>query len=1225
MCVNKTTDTGKILGELHKKSASVSNHLRGDLKTSGQPTPKDASAFTTITTLSSKSEICDLQKDDQKEDSSAAEDPIRQLLYSTSKTSALSSSGSSTSSNSSGVDKQDLSLDPHCEQINSENIERHDVTGADSIAALSLPQRDLDVRDTHQQGEDSGIESMDTLSEKSPNQGEDSFPNQEKLDRELKDVTPLTIPSPSHNQLSATSSSKVNTKMPQISQNKLVTIDKSNINDTNPRKQPETSSMIAHTKVIPEALTEINGAAIGSTVKTEPVHLSPKAIEDTNTTENGANVKTPLQVNIFSENMVKKEDLDKSEIVSTHSLYSKDNANESTAKTETESPCNNTIEEDKRSSKSNDGSSSTSEEFKSILDTNDRTKLDSNMKGDGISTTSEMSGDSKTKTETSDIETDQVETPSNSGHEVKEELLCPKNMDKKVEGESVDDLAQLSNKVSSCLTPVIPIEKQQEPSVSDSSVNSESKKSSLTPSSQVLSVKSSNEHKSNEGETKETVTSSKYSALSVEKITATAKSIDVTNSDNTTKLNGPKEVVEGSNNHASVSVSLLRLPAASETINGSNDYKKGSDQRSKGLVSDAKFASLSDSAETDVSKNSSTVSVKQISIPCGNGINIASNGTTMSSNQEDHERSSSSTPEIPMLTGATEIVNPTTVTNCITLHSAASAIGRTSSPILTNGTTGGGIQVHRAAGLNNIPPGAKMVPVKLVSVPGVDGNMPGMRLVRVSPVKTHPAIHQGHPGGITIDANTLGSVPRTRTVVIKSSMLKSATTGAMAQAATVHQNATIISTTASYSAFPSTSIMNTHPGSSVIAGPSAFAITPNPSPLPPHIVTSQPLSPSLLLNASQNPIHATPPPSVLKEANANTSTPPATPPINNASELMGNAGFSIPNHNNSSTMVELIPNSTLPGLNHSVHSANLPISVSIARRSISASVVPVPAMNTISSAAASSSGVTTLLGPSLSITPVEVGGGNTSSLSSSGTKSIIEHGKPPSSILNSVLASMAATAPRNSEPSPMIVTSVSRNHMSGTTIVDTPILVKSPTDISRIVQAPAAVTVSLKPKLTEALKIDTKVKGLNIRNRATKSPQRHHSNGDDFGGGGSLLRPLLQKEETLPATFVTTNMEMGTSAASASMASNASSTALQKGKRRRRHDTGSSTKSDKSDNSLADPSTSSAKKSKIVTSDSKKGQQQNNLPSNVSISTSSSVSVQKNNGKGARRKYFPHT
>ena len=114
---------------------------------------------------------------------------------------------------------------------------------------------------------------------------------------------------------------------------------------------------------------------------------------------------------------------------------------------------------------------------------------------------------------------------------------------------------------------------------------------------------------------------------------------------------------------------------------------------------------------------------------------------------------------------------------------------------------------------------------------------------------------------------------------------------------------------------------------------------------------------------------------------------------------------------------------------------------------------------------------------------------------------------------------MTPAARGHPEPSPIFVTGVSKNQI-GATIVESP--------VACTVQTPASVTVSLKPKITEALKIDTKVKGLGSRGRAAKSPQRHHSNGDDFGGGGSLLRPLLQKEE--PATTITTHLEIGTSA-----------------------------------------------------------------------------------------------
>ena len=633
----------------------------------------------------------------------------------------------------------------------------------------------------------------------------------------------------------------------------------------------------------------------------------------------------------------------------------------------------------------------------------------------------------------------------------------------------------------------------------------------------------------------------------------------------------------GNRSHSSLSVSLVKLDSTLTHPRRDGDHK-GENGNEGGVVVD----SVTKSTALPVS----TSTPSAVPAPVNNGVTIINNEHPIT---DEQERSFSSTPEIPILTTPSEVMNHSAVSNCITLHTTATAMGgRTSSPILTNGTTGGGVQVHRAADLNNIPPGTKMVPVKLVSVPGGDGNMPGMRLVRVSPVKSHPSMHQGHQGGIAVVPNTLGAVPGTRTVVIKSSMLKSATTVAMAQAA-AHQNSTIISTaTSSNSALISSPISSTSSGP-ILAGSSALAMNPNPSPLPPHLVTSQPISPSLLLNASQNAISA-PPTSVLKASTTNTSTSGAIPSIiNHASEHTSAPVFAISNHN-SSTTVELIPNSSVAGLS-STNPPAVPISVPIGKRSVAASVVPVPAMHTISAAAASVSGVGSLLGPSLSITPVEVGTSIGPSLLSSKGRTIGEPCKPSSAILNSVLASMATPARGHPEPSPIFVTGVSKNQI-GATIVESP--------VGCTVQTPASVTVSLKPKITEALKIDTKVKGLGSRGRAAKSPQRHHSNGDDFGGGGSLLRPLLQKEE--PATTITTHLEIGTSAGAATTVTTAT---LQKGKqRRRRHDTGSSTKSDKSD--ISSSETPSNKKSKVVTATTDKKSQLQNNSSPVTLSPAAS-------------------
>merc|ERR1719223_1228889 len=74
-----------------------------------------------------------------------------------------------------------------------------------------------------------------------------------------------------------------------------------------------------------------------------------------------------------------------------------------------------------------------------------------------------------------------------------------------------------------------------------------------------------------------------------------------------------------------------------------------------------------------------------------------------------------------------------------------------SAPVVTTVNIGGSAVAVRP-GLQ-VPPGARMVPVKLVTVPGATGNV---RMLRVSPVKT---------------CVTPGALPP-RTVVIKSSVLK---------------------------------------------------------------------------------------------------------------------------------------------------------------------------------------------------------------------------------------------------------------------------------------------------------------------------------------------------------------------------------------------------------------------------------------------------------------------
>jgi hypothetical protein len=155
---------------------------------------------------------------------------------------------------------------------------------------------------------------------------------------------------------------------------------------------------------------------------------------------------------------------------------------------------------------------------------------------------------------------------------------------------------------------------------------------------------------------------------------------------------------------------------------------------------------------------------------------------------------------------ATTFASVLTTSSGLTLQ--ASTLRRSPAPPTTTSTLNGG---YSSAGLQtmrsalNVPAGAKMVPVKLVSVAG-EGNV---RLVRVSPVKT--SLH--HTGDGT-------SVLSPRTVVIKSSMLKT------------------------------------------VAAAAAASVPTNTTPLPAHLANSQPLSPSLLNNVCKEATSAGPPTSV---------------------------------------------------------------------------------------------------------------------------------------------------------------------------------------------------------------------------------------------------------------------------------------------------------------------------------------------------------------------------
>ena len=82
------------------------------------------------------------------------------------------------------------------------------------------------------------------------------------------------------------------------------------------------------------------------------------------------------------------------------------------------------------------------------------------------------------------------------------------------------------------------------------------------------------------------------------------------------------------------------------------------------------------------------------------------------------------------------------------------------------GLAGGQIQIRSTM---QVPPGAKMVPVKLITVPGSAGNL---RMLRVSPVKTVGGVFGGD-----VKVTTIGSTGMPpRTIVLKPSSIKVVTT-----------------------------------------------------------------------------------------------------------------------------------------------------------------------------------------------------------------------------------------------------------------------------------------------------------------------------------------------------------------------------------------------------------------------------------------------------------------
>lgn len=191
-------------------------------------------------------------------------------------------------------------------------------------------------------------------------------------------------------------------------------------------------------------------------------------------------------------------------------------------------------------------------------------------------------------------------------------------------------------------------------------------------------------------------------------------------------------------------------------------------------------------------------------------------------------------------------------------------------------------------------PGAKMVPVKLVSVPGAGG-----RMVRVSPVKG------GEIVGTTVGTSGLPA----RTVVIKSSLLKSfseqSSDGALTTCLVRLAGPAPASTTSlvSYPALPPSSICD----NTLSGEPSQPSVNPSghssssqhssssSSPLPPSTETpSEPLDstvvPETLLNASSTLAKSSCTPSAVLETPTSSDTPTSSSDTPTNSDTVSAAG-----------------------------------------------------------------------------------------------------------------------------------------------------------------------------------------------------------------------------------------------------------------------------------------------------------------------------------------------